>query len=575
MPPLKLIFGIVGFFILLAVVVTGYVLLHNEETTPGLDIIIEAPTRVLIGTPFDVTVKVLNNSRNILTDASVSVELPEAMIFVSDAIEKRRESFELGNLGVQSLSQETFTVLALEDENTLKEIKTTVSYTPASLNTRFEKEETALIEIGESGIQVDITIPKKIFNGETFDLDLTYKNISESDIKDLVLSIAYPQSFVYESATLKPDQGDSTWKLGDVNKNKSFDFTVKGSIVGIEQANYEFTIQMEREFFGNRYVIAKKTGRLEVIESPLSLVIEADGGKSGAAEIGRAIKYKLTFTNNTDVTLEDIIVKARSFGELIDIARVGPGAGVFSSVDNSIHWNASNIPLLKALPPRSSASVDFTMQLIDAFPIRRISDKNYTVRVEVEVESTTVPQHIPINRTIGVAENVTKVSGDMQFDQLGLFRDAAAGILNKGPLPPKVRETTEYTIHWQISSSATDLKDIELFGVLGDNVNFTGVVKSNNGILPEFNIRTQMVEWKVPHVPATTGIIGEPVEAIFQVALTPSILQIGNVPVLIKSVTAKATDGFTGVTFERTDGPILTNLSDDPTVDSEQGRVVQ
>ena len=98
------------------------------------------------------------------------------------------------------------------------------------------------------------------------------------------------------------------------------------------------------------------------------------------------------------------------------------------------------------------------------------------------------------------------------------------------------------------------------------------MVKSSTGFAaPQYNERTQEVVWLVEKIAATRGIIGEPVEAIFQIEAIPSAS--GNYWPLIGETVLKGKDDFTGLEISSKDFPVTTLLPDDSTVGSQQGIV--
>jgi hypothetical protein len=191
------------------------------------------------------------------------------------------------------------------------------------------------------------------------------------------------------------------------------------------------------------------------------------------------------------------------------------------------------------------------------------------------VESPTVPPFIAAPRTVGVAKTETKVIGNFNFESKGYYNEPTAGIENTGPYPPKVNQPTQFTIHWIVKTYNTDVRDIEASSFLGGNVRFTGVIKTNaSTTMPEYNNRTQEISWHIPFAEAAGGILREPIEAVFQVEITPSTTQINSAPVLVNEIKARAIDDFTGTAFERKVRAVTTRVSDDTSLGNHDGRVV-
>ncbi len=540
----------------------------------GLDIDLLVPKEIAVGEPFDLEVDVGNGSDNVLEDAELLVELPEDIVFLGSSPEKRLDSKVLGNLGVGSLNQETFRLIALGGENTVKEIIVTVTYLPSSLGSKFEKSQAITFSVLEPVISLDLSLPQKVFAGEDFEIKVTYKNVSELDFSDLKLKMSYPPVFVFKSATLKPDLGNNTWNLGGLRSGSEGEFEVKGQLIGPDESFFELAISLEAGFLGRAYTILKRTAAISIAPSPLSLAINLNDNPDYVAHLGDELVYKLAFLNNTEVGLKDVIIKARLIGEMFDLRTLSTRAAL-RAIDNTLIWNTANTPELALLSPGSSGAVEFRLKVMENYPIQRLSDKNYVLKIEAEIESPTVPEAVAAEKTLGIAKHEAKVGGRVIVEALGFFRDAPSGILNRGPWPLKVGQATNFTVHWRLINASTDLRDVEVKAFLGGNVRATGVIKSTIPPQPVYNERTGELVWQIGNLQATRGVLTLPPEAIFQIEATPSINQLGSPMLLIQETSVSALDEFTGESLNHRDGPIASDSLNDPTVTIIEGRVVQ
>jgi len=145
---------------------------------------------------------------------------------------------------------------------------------------------------------------------------------------------------------------------------------------------------------------------------------------------------------------------------------------------------------------------------------------------------------------------------------------------NSGPIPPKVGETTSYTIYWQVTNASNDAEDIRVEAVLPAHVTWLNKYKPASANL-KYDTLNRKITWEIGRLPAGTGVI-TPVNYIaFQIGLTPSAPQINQVVELIKSSVIKGKDSFTNTNLESSDASINSDLPDDPTMGWEKGRVAQ
>ena len=240
---------------------------------------------------------------------------------------------------------------------------------------------------------------------------------------------------------------------------------------------------------------------------------------------------------------------------------------------------------MSSLAPGQSGTVNFTINALQAFPTQLISkgQKNYSLSVTAEAQSPTVLQSTAGTNTTSIVTLTNKVAGEIALDANGYAKETTPGITNTGPYPPVVNQPTEYTVHWDIANYATDATSVTVSASVGPGTIFTGVATSTGLAstasttppVPTYNAGTGLITWTIPFIPATAGVIGAPVQAIFQVSNTPASNQIGQTATLLGPSTLTATDEFTGMTVTDTAPPITTQLPNDPSVNGQQGNVTQ
>jgi hypothetical protein len=561
-------------FLLLAVIGGGFLiyLWYQSRAIRGLTLEIAAPNQIKAGAPFDLQINVHNASKTILKDSRLSVEIPEDMVFLGQDPGKILEYKNLGDLGIGSLTQEKFRLMVIKGPQSVKPIKAALSYLPIGLGTRFEKTASFDLAVTDFSLKIDIVMPTKVFGGEDFETVISYRNDSEIDYSDLKLIIDYPPPFNFVKSTLPPDIGNREWNLGDLRRGSANEFKFTGNLIGPANAFFDFNTSISADFGGKSYAISANKATVSIAPSPLSLNVGLNENPEYLARPGDILNYVLTYSNNTDTGLRDAVITAKFSGEMFDFSELETEA-VHRLSDHALIWNAANTPELMLLEPGAEGLVRAKLRVKADYPIKRLGDKNFLLNVKAVIESPTVPYFVSAAKTIGLAKLETKVMGRIEVDARGYFRDAASGIVNRGPFPPRLNQPTQFTIHWRAISYAVDASAVEIRSFLGPNVRFTGVAKSNIGSAPIYNERTQEVIWQIDKLPANRGVIGGPAEAIFQVEAVPS--QAGNYWTLLQMTSLKSIDEFTGQNVSAQDFEITTLLPDDPTISSGQGIVVQ
>jgi len=572
--PVRIVLGFVALLVIGVVSFSFFYLFAPSQVQGGVIVSIDGPTEVFLGTPFELRVNFINNSQVVLQDVALTLQLPFG-IKVFGEFDRNIITRDIGEIVVGEISQKTFQVIALQDEKTAKNINANLSYLPAGVSSRFSQGARFIVNVGEPSVTIDIKSPIKVLSGEDFVLELSYNNISNYLFGDVELRLTYPEGFELVDSDIEPDQGDNVWKITSLPGQASGKISIQGKVYGKEDAFFEIGAEMLVSYLGNQFPVTSKLASLAIAQSPLSLELFLNDTDDYIAKAGDALKYEIRYKNNTDIGLRDVVIIAQLVGEMFDLTRI-KSTGFFASVNNTIIWNVANTPELKVLNPGTGGSVRFSGVLKKDYPIRRLSDKDYRIEARVTIESPTVPSYIAAEKITGITALETKIAGRVDVDARALFRDAVSGILNEGPMPPKINIPTQFTIHWIVTNYSTDVSNMTLKAILQPGVIWTGEVKSNLfESEPTYNSVTSEIVWQIDRIYAGRGIVNDPIEAIFQVEATPSLLQIGEVMPLLGETTLYALDEFTRIRLSGSDEELDSDLPDDPTVKQGGGRVTE
>lgn len=520
----------------------SYYYISEYYKTKDLVLMAQTEESVLIGRPFEITVDVENRSQAPLRDARIFIKLPDGVIGVGNDVDRQTIEESIGAMDPGESLEKTYEVVVVKDQESTKKLDVNFSYLPQNINTRFEREETLEVHVGEPAISLDFTTPQNVFGTENFDIGMRFRNSADIEFKDIKVKLLIPDKVVLKNTSIKPDSDKATWNVSALTPQAEQSITAKAAFEGAHQDFFELKAQVIALVNGEEYVINEKTANLGVAASPLSLEIIANNNTAYVARPGESITYTLKYRNNTEVALNDVIVKAKLKGEMFDPASV-QSRGSFDSVMNTLTWNTSGAPELKLVEPGREGSVEFTIQTKEAYPIRRMFDKNFVLQVDGEVNSPTVPYNVASDKTIGFASNETKIGGDIVLEAK-IVQTAGSPLL-------QVNKPSKYTVTLTIRNYATDMRDIKIISSLQPGVRWTGVVKSNSGAVPTYNDRTGEISWGVDKIIATKGVIGTPTEATFQVEVTPNITQVGGSIEVTKDVALSAIDDFTGAAVNK------------------------
>ena len=134
---------------------------------------------------------------------------------------------------------------------------------------------------------------------------------------------------------------------------------------------------------------------------------------------------------------------------------------------------------------------------------------------------------------------------------------------NHGPIPPKVGEETTYTVTFSVGNTQGDLADARVTARLGQGINWLGASSFTSEDI-SYDSSSNTITWNIGMLSSDTGFSSAAREIAFQIALTPSLGQIGMAPNLVTGIVFSGRDTLTGNTVTANNAPLTTRLTTDP-----------
>lgn len=156
-----------------------------------------------------------------------------------------------------------------------------------------------------------------------------------------------------------------------------------------------------------------------------------------------------------------------------------------------------------------------------------------------------------------------KVQSDLTIDAFGRYYTLEGDQLGRGPLPPRVNETTRYWVFIPLTNTISDVVDVVVTAELPAHAEWTRKGSITLGDALTYDERTRTVTWRVPRVTKYSGGEYPDVGAAVEVAVTPEADDIGKEPILLTNIRVRGHDTFTGATIEREAAIVTTQLSVD------------
>jgi hypothetical protein len=134
-------------------------------------------------------------------------------------------------------------------------------------------------------------------------------------------------------------------------------------------------------------------------------------------------------------------------------------------------------------------------------------------RAQIETSGTPVTLHVRPKIVLRATARYFTPEGD----QIG-----------RGPLPPRVNETTRYWVTWSVQSLLSQAEPFEITARLPEYVQWTGRVAATMGASPRYNETQRAVTWELPELDPVLGDQRPAASVSFELAVTPQELHVGS-----------------------------------------------
>ncbi|MCX6813664.1 MAG: hypothetical protein NT078_00315 [Candidatus Azambacteria bacterium] len=530
-----------------------------------IDFNISGPAQVSSGETGTYIISYWNNTNQILQNANLVIRYPQDAIVNGNKI---IQNIDLGSIGIGGGGKQEATAVFIGPDKSIQKLEVILSYKPQNTTSTFENETSKEVAINGSALSIDFKTPETTLPNVRNVYVIHYKNNTDRVFQNVSIEATYPNDFNFISSDRMPTKDNNTWNLGDLNPNEEGDITVLGILRNTQNVNFELAIGVVEN---NRfYKFSRNSFQIDLATLPLKMDISVNDQQNLLVNPGDYLQFKIHYENNAGMALSDVILKAKLDGLMYDFSSLKTG-GYFSGFDNTITWNAGNLSDFKSLSPDSSGDVEFQINVKPGYIMRTFRDKNFLLQVSAEMETPTVPSSLAVKSLSVVSDLAIKVNTKAELKTRGYYFDSI--IKNSGSLPPKVNQTTTYTIHWQVTNFSNDLDNAVVKTVLPEGVSWLDKKAGAGAATLEYNDRTNELIWNVGKVVAGTGVLLDAYEVVFQVGLTPAANKVNMIVPILGESTLTGKDAFTGTDILAIAPALKTDLPDDSGVGILKSRI--
>ena len=567
-PFMKKVFIVAILFFLATILVAGFIFMGGATfiSSRNVNINVLGPTTVSAGEALELGVSISNTNNADLEFANLSIQYPPGSRNPDNTAESL--TYTKDNLGVIGAGDETarnVRVVLLGSTGELKEIKFSVEYKVKGSNATFYKDKIFEIAIGNAPVTLTVESPGSTTSGDLFTTVVSVTLNSTEVLKNVVLKAEYPYGYSVVDSLPAAVGDNNMWVLGDLSPGSKKTISIRGQLLGEdrEERTFRFYVGVSDGDIASpnlKITIASLLNTVSVDRPSigLSVLFNGEDVPTYTAPVARAVSTSIVFKNNLPDRLLAPRLEASLSGVALDKLSVSAGDnGAYDPVNQKVVWNLTNALGLSELAPGEGGRVSLRFASLPS-----LSLPAGTHDITLNFSITGVPVGAVGQGPVVTREaRIVRISSQVNFSSRALR--SLGPFANEGPIPPKVGEESTYTAIFSVGNTQGDLADAKVTAKLGQGVSWLGA----SGFTSEdiaYDATSNTITWNLGTLSSDTGFSSATRELAFQIALTPSLGQIGIAPNLVTSITLAGRDTLTGNTVTTTNPPLTTRLTADP-----------
>lgn len=559
-----------SFLILVFVAALTSVFLYfggNQISNANIGLTVSGPALVGGGETLPLSVTVANNNSVTIESATLIVKYPPGTRSVGDTPRNLfEERIPISDIAPNEVQSVPLQVAVFGEESDQKEIAATIEYRINNSNGMFYKDADAFeFQISSSPLVMRIDAIEKVASGQTVDITMTAVSNASTPLYDILVTADYPSGFRYEQASPEPVFGQNVWRIDELLPEQRKTITLTGVVGGLTEETFRVNVEAGPANPDNQYLVGSVLSDVYTeftIERPfidVDIAIAGDNDGEVVLDQGRDANVQVRINNTLDETVYDMAVEVVPNGNALTETSIISRDGFYDSNLNAVRWEVPNSGSFDQVFPGDSRTLDFT---IAPGPTQATAAFDLTVNVYARRVAETSAQETLVGSVSAEGKYSSSLSiGSQAGRNVGRFGDS-------GPTPPQVGETTTYTLSVVAEAGANDMTDAVIKTSFPIYVEWLDSFDAPGDVT--FNTVNKQLEWNAGTIPA-----GQRKELTFQVAIQPSVSQVGSAPTLMNSQTLRATDRFSGERLQDESPAVTTELSTELGYPAGNGSVIR
>ena len=570
-------------FFLLALLYAGYVFFAGGNTVSkeNIEISVLGNNFVAVGEELALVVGIANKNTTALDLVDLIIEYPKNSTKLatntSPQMERLRES--LGTIPAGVMRNENIKLILFGEQGSVVPVRIYIEYRVEGSNAIFVAEKFYEVSINSTPINLSIDAPTSISPNQDVVLDIKATLNATKSLAGVLVRVDYPVGFQFVSSGPLPSLGNNIWNLGDLAPGADRNISVTGQMVdafeGEEKIFRVSSGTQSRTDKSAMDVVFNAVAHALTINQPFigtKIVINNASKREHAVDSKTTIRGEIYWTNNMDTNLTDLKIRAKISGNAINRKSINGLQGFYNSSEDVILWDKNLVPDFREINPGDSSSVSFSFSPLSLMSTPGAILANPSINIVVDISGRQAVEGFEVKDLNNSESTVIRIISDLGLSAKALY--SSGPFTNTGALSPEVGQETTYTIVWSLSNSANNISKAKINSTLPSWMRFIGPVSPVTEDLT-YNPSSKEIIWNIGNIGRGVGITEKGREVAFQVAFTPSLSQLGSIPVIINDATLTGHDDFANVDVRVNKSPLRTRLDSDPLFPAGSGVVVE
>jgi uncharacterized repeat protein (TIGR01451 family) len=527
----------------------------------GVTVTITAPEQATSGDELTYVIHYANREPQILGNVELAVRYPSGFVLTKAEPEPDNitgtEAGATWSIGTLAREREDSIVITGTLVGALGDVallQATLTYKPANFNAEFQEVATAETAIEESFLAVDVDGPEVVLPEAEAVYTITATNTTDTSVDAVTVQVLVPNNFTIRETDPVRSGIVPRWTIDRVKPDEEFVITIRGAYP--KGASGAHTIRAEIGFGSGAGFVLQESGDTltNVVDGDVLVGLSMNGSSSGEPiQLGQLLTYTTTITNNASSAIEDVTVRATIDSPLIDWGTLQVDGDV-TRESTGATWTPTAFRALLRIGAGESVTLPFRVRVASTIAASA-ADASIVARVGVDVGKA---DDLPTPLTIESNTITSQLNTDLDLGVSARYFSSDGTTIGSGPLPPRVGETTEYRVEWDVTNSIHEVLSAKVQTTLPLGVAYVQAGHVSHGTLL-YQPASRTVEWTLNRLEA--GMTEIDIE--FIVRITPTIEQVGSIVSLTGPMTLVARDRVTSGRIVLSRAALTTSLDGD------------